>query len=595
MIVPSDTPLQSGREPKVTTEALSTTYYRDNFLCLLASVTSRYDAVLTQEERTFVSSFQACSLGAQCLYVRLVSRKGPLFRSDKLQYPEIQALPEALTELAQAGLVNIDPSVPLRDTLDRMTVPELQSRLGGVKGLRKSELVERLCTIYEPEGGDGTSWRHLLELPFQLVRPAHDVALARLRLMFFGNLHQELSEFVLADLGVFQYESYGLDGTAAAFTARGQVDALFQAIQWRLAVYQALDGNDVEAIAGLATEIGQSDFLPAARTLSKGLNQLGRYYERQGEFSNALSLYRQSDVAPARERIARILYAQKDWGQAFSQCESIMAEPWNEQEALAATRIRDRCLRQLGRLQAGSNRPQALSNRPRTTKSGSSYPVDTLIIDSSRHQEKSVELQALAHLLQESGGEGYYVENWLMNALFGLLFWDVIFAPVTDAFYHPFQRGPVDLYRPEFRRKRQGLFEARMAKLIDVQWCRTQVQQTWLAKFGILNPFVAWTTEDEPRLMRTLEQIPPIHLQQIFSRMLLDLRNHCSGFPDLIRLLPAGSYELIEVKGPGDRVQDHQARWLDYFAQEGIAARVVHVVYATAYTDASAHTGSTTL
>lgn len=28
----------------------------------------------------------------------------------------------------------------------------------------------------------------------------------RLRLMFFGNLHQDWSEFVLADLGIYTYE-----------------------------------------------------------------------------------------------------------------------------------------------------------------------------------------------------------------------------------------------------------------------------------------------------------------------------------------------------------------------------------------------------
>ena len=39
--------------------------------------------------------------------------------------------------------------------------------------------------------------------------------------------------------------------------------------------------------------------------------------------------------------------------------------------------------------------------------------------------------------------------------------------------------------------------------------------------------------------------------------MLADLRNNCSGFPDLI-LFRDGQYELVEVKGPGDRLQINQ-------------------------------------
>ncbi|NQZ10656.1 MAG: VRR-NUC domain-containing protein, partial [Algicola sp.] len=38
-----------------------------------------------------------------------------------------------------------------------------------------------------------------------------------------------------------------------------------------------------------------------------------------------------------------------------------------------------------------------------------------------------------------------------------------------------------------------------------------------------------------------------------------------------------GGYELVEVKGPGDRLQKNQLRWMQYFHQQGIRHRVVHV------------------
>lgn len=36
-------------------------------------------------------------------------------------------------------------------------------------------------------------------------------------------------------------------------------------------------------------------------------------------------------------------------------------------------------------------------------------------------------------------------------------------------------------------------------------------------------------------------------------------------------------YEMIEVKGPGDRLQDNQIRWLAYCVEHGMPVCVVHV------------------
>jgi hypothetical protein len=42
--------------------------------------------------------------------------------------------------------------------------------------------------------------------------------------MFFGNLHQDWSEFVLSDLGIFRYEAVALDAASRAFQSRADVD-----------------------------------------------------------------------------------------------------------------------------------------------------------------------------------------------------------------------------------------------------------------------------------------------------------------------------------------------------------------------------------
>jgi len=90
---------------------------------------------------------------------------------------------------------------------------------------------------------------------------------------------------------------------------------------------------------------------------------------------------------------------------------------------------------------------------------------------------------------------------------------------------------------------------------------------------------VVWPLLDEALLVLSLDRIPAVHLKAIFQRLLADLPRHRSGLPDLIRFPANGSYELVEVKGPGDRLQDHQTLWLHYFADQGIPARVCHVTW----------------
>ena len=76
---------------------------------------------------------------------------------------------------------------------------------------------------------------------------------------------------------------------------------------------------------------------------------------------------------------------------------------------------------------------------------------------------------------------------------------------------------------------------------------------------------------------------PPQHLQACFSRLLQDLKANRAGMPDLIQFYPhERRYRMIEVKGPGDRLQDNQKRWLTFAAEQGIAVEVCYVTWAAA-------------
>ncbi|MNT23037.1 VRR-NUC domain protein [compost metagenome] len=152
-----------------------------------------------------------------------------------------------------------------------------------------------------------------------------------------------------------------------------------------------------------------------------------------------------------------------------------------------------------------------------------------------------------------------------------------MFAPLPGAFFHPFQRGPADLDAPDFHARRQAHFEVCLAQL-DTPAYRDVILRRYADKAGVQSPFVFWGALSETLLAQALDCLPAAHLKLFFARLLRDVKANRTGLPDLVRFWPAERrYELIEVKGPGDKLQDNQIRWLQYCVAHGMPVRVCHV------------------
>jgi len=189
---------------------------------------------------------------------------------------------------------------------------------------------------------------------------------------------------------------------------------------------------------------------------------------------------------------------------------------------------------------------------------------------------QDVEFAVLDHLTCDAAPVRY-VENALVNSLFGLLCWKAVFMPLSGAFFHPFQQGPADLHGADFVRRRENEFAACLAQL-DSGHYRQTILDRYKEKYGIQSPFVYWDVLDEELLELALTCIPAAHLRKWFERTLLDIKTNRSGFPDLIQFWPQERrYRMIEVKGPGDRLQDNQIRHLDFFMANDMPVAVCYV------------------
>lgn len=554
--------------PSADPQPLDEGYYVENFHLVLETVVERYHDLLHPEELAFHGHFCALPEDSRRLFVRLTSRKGPLFRRDRLAYGEIVDLDEAIARLEAVDFLDRAEDLSggdllhllLRDELNEVAKDLFDEPLPA--SARRDTLLNALLENVE----DARLRRATLER-IAVVRPLHQNHVLTFRLLFFGNLYQDFTEFVLRDLGMVRYEAYSMDRKLRRFPERKALDDDLFLRQLRQQIALLLhEGATEEALAtALVVRDQLAQWHPQSRRhADRILARVARQLEREGEFEAALDLYADAEHPPARERRARVLARLGRLEEACALCEEIVAAPRDETETIFAPRF----AHDLRRKQGEKLAPWKRRRRPTVERTLAANPGMTV---------ESLVLAAL----EEDGRRGFFSENWLWKSLFGLAFWDLVFAPVAGVFQHPFQFGPLDLHTPEFRRTRATAVEDRLAELREMNDLAPRLLATFDAKQGIANALVSWHDTARQRVQLALERVRGPHLALVADRLSRDLRRYRRGFPDLF-LFSEGDpgFELWEVKGPGDQLRAEQKRWIDYLNDHGIPARVVKVQFA---------------
>lgn len=537
-------------------------YYLTNFRFVLTWVGERHADLLSVDERDFIDQFERLPRESQALLVRMVMRKGELFRLSKLRYAEIGDSAEAMAPLIALGWVDCDPAIRIDELFNQLRLAELRQALAeeirtaglgasSAKGLLFETLTSQpiapkpLCQWW-PDATD------------PIMRLLKMETCDRLRLMFFGNLRQDWAEFVLTALGLQRFETVPFTFQSRAFQARHEVDAYLALHQLR----ERLDAGELPT--ELCREVPPRSDNRWLDTRRARLHlQLGRDAERRGESALALALYAEAGSSETRIRQWRLLERQGDHQTAFRLATQALENHPNETEHQALTRLLPRLRRRL------KLPPEPSASEPPHERWDLQLPGP-----------QGVE-RAVAEAMSEREAPVCYVENSLLTGLFGLLCWPAIFAPLPGAFFHPFHNGPADLYRDDFVARRREAFDACLAHLENGNYCEV-IRATWQEKFGLASPFVHWAIVDEALVELALACIPAEHLQRCFERLLEDLKANRAGLPDLVQFLPnapAGEprYRMIEVKGPGDRLQDNQRRWLTFFHRHAMPVAVCYV------------------
>jgi VRR-NUC domain-containing protein/Fanconi-associated nuclease 1-like protein/Fanconi anemia protein nuclease-like protein len=541
-------------------------YYLKNFELVLSTILARYADLLSGEESRFITAFPQAAQTSRALLARMVMRCGDLFKLSKLDYLEIGNTPAAAVPLIEAGWVTDRPMLSLEQLQSLLTKAELIRCLSLPRRYadwRKSDLVSMLAAQYPAPRAfaewcaDSTDSVYAL-----LIAPLCE----RFRLMFFGNYRQSWSEFVTADLKIFNYETVERSSHSRPFQTRVQIDVFERLQECREWLEEGVPLD--ELIQLIPPVIKDSDWLEDRR--QKLLFSIAREFERAGDLTTALAMYLECTHRGARTRAIRLTSRAHDWPAVRSLCLLAQQNPESEAQLQHIRRVLPRANRKLGIPGDTDAAPPVI-------------PEFEILLEGARGAG-AIEYQVRDHLARDLTDRNTvrYVENDLITALFGLLCWPAIFAAVPGAFFHDFHSGPADLASGHFYRRRQREFEECFSHL-DSERYRQSIWRIYRQKWGIQSPFVRWAAVDKTLLQWALACFPVAHLRLWFEWMVSDVQDNRAGFPDLIQFWPQErQYRMIEVKGPGDRVQDNQRRFLEYCASHRMPVAVCYARWSVA-------------
>ncbi len=549
-------------------------YYLTNFLSVLVSIEQKYARLLSTEEHGFIAAFRALPRPSAAILVRMVMRKGWTFRLSRLNYPEIGGTESAVRALVALGWVDATPLLNLDELQALLTKDELLAHVGQSRLARrfnKPDLVAFL-RAQRPESQAYRAWCPTSD--DRVFRLRIEPLCERLRLLFFGNFHQDFSEFVLADLKVFAYERVPASLHSAPFRTRAHIEAFERLFRCARAL---ADGAPIDAVtADLPAALEDNDWLEDRRQAL--LFEIAAVSERRGDPAAALRLLERCTHRGARLRRIRLYERKGDWSAARDLCLAVHEGPASPAEAQQVARVLPRLRRKLGVAACAPTEPAAPG---RCTVPSFAIEVD------APPARRGIELRVRDRLARESGGLSsvHYVENGLVSSLFGLLCWRAIFAPISGAFFHEFHQAPVDLTSGRFIERRRAEFAECLAELESGRYLAT-VRATFVAKRGLQSPFVAWRLLTRRLLEEALTCVPPAHFRLWFEWILRDVSVNRAGFPDLVQFWPQERrYRLVEVKGPGDRLQDNQRRVLELCLSHGLPVAVCQANWRATHED----------
>ncbi|KAK9829081.1 hypothetical protein WJX72_003785 [[Myrmecia] bisecta] len=532
---------------------------RTNFLLIADLVREQDGHLLTAEELLLLDAFKALGPVAQSLYLRLFQRRGPWFRVQTLNYSE--ALLGGLGLLPRNGRNGRAQLVALaKDALTTPPVPGSEQQA--------QQVLQELL--------------HLTGPCVRLGRPLA-ACIRRIQRLFFLNEGQDLSHFLVTDLGIMRYPSFRVHRTRPVFADRAALLEYEAALEDAAALDTALEEGDVEAaeaalvpaLAAIAADkhkeaptsftLTASDPFSAAWVFTAMATAGVSLLEKRKQYQEATELLRKllgGACCPGRrgEWWVRLSVDTEHLGrveEALEVAQSALADEWVKHGDRIA--LQRRILR-LGKPPRRWKKPPwaGLVEWEPPVVQIEAQPLPNALGLKSKFPapdggECGVEELALLYYASEEGGgwQGTHSENGIWHTLFGLLLWDTLFLDVPDVFRTPFQTAPLDLSSLSFYPARKPAIQACLAQ-IRGGGAPEMLRKCWEAHHGVMCRGINWERHGLEDLVTIAECVGGRGLAAICQLLAEDLAGWSGGMPDLLLWKPGVSMSSEEATVPGD-------------------------------------------
>ncbi|ELK24169.1 Fanconi-associated nuclease 1 [Myotis davidii] len=566
-------------------------YYLRSFLVVLAAVFENEDdrMLFDEQEKGIITKFHQLSDGGQKLYVRLFQRKFGWIKRPKLDYEEIAPdLVPVVGELERAGFLQTGTMHPgkqselqeLPEVLELLSAPELRAlaktfRVGSPGG-QKQQLAEALLKLARQPSvcSWGTSAPGVgavilkrakdLAGPALRVRRGPRAVFSRALLLFSltdapeeedaacGGQGQ-LSTVLLADLGRVAFPRYTVSRRARVFQDRDDllrhhadlppflrcftVGWVYTRILSRaVEVLQRLHLYE-EAVQELEALLSQKVYCPDSR---------GRWWDRL-----ALNLH---------QHLKRLEPAIKCIAEGLADPEVRTGHRLSLYQRAVRLRASPSCrryrhlLQQLPEVAVQDVKHVTITGRlcPQLGMGKSVFVLEAGGPAALATVLCSVEELALDHYRRGGFDQGIHGEGSTFITLFGILLWDIIFMD-----------GIADVFRNAYQGPGVPQVLCRLCPLSSMSFtCLLGKRRRQCSQVGRVQALTGLTRiHGEGSTFITL-----------FGLLLWDII-FMDGIADVFR----NAYQLVEVKGPNDRLSHKQMVWLDELQRLGADVEVCHV------------------
>jgi DNA polymerase III subunit epsilon len=517
-------------------------YYLTHFKELRAVLLRNYEDLLEDEHVKFLKAFDSFSEDAQCLYLRMMNRKGRFFLKHTLFYEEIHSLEKAIDELKMSGFIGPLQENHWEEVLVFLPKKELvQLCLEKDIPVKKSWSGERLAQELKQSGFSSTS------LDSRLVVQGKVEELTYLLFLYFGRIQENLSLYTLRDLGIRQVRANKV--LKARFESRDEARSHY--------FYARLSINYSQAPRVQSWPNPQGQESRNLRELI--LVSMGEDLRREEKWEDALLVLQNCEQHPGREKYIRLLHQLGHTEEAKEMLEKVLEEPSSDVEYLFAEDFYAR--------KFGGRKRSILTE---TLKSARKIRIDESFF---RHPEAGI-----LSWFKDQGIISFHVENYVWNCLFGLIFWEELFESEKSRFFNEFERIPGELLERTFLKHHENEIKEKISLLSDKVRTLEILLRRIESRKGTQNGIFRWH-ESLPTLIEILlKHCSPEALAKILLHMGEDFKNRSTGFPDILAI-HGNELRFYEIKAPGDSLKQHQLLQMLALQKAGLHVEVLQVEY----------------